>query len=36
VIVAAIFLRRSLTTLSKKTGVSTFGTAGILLLIGAV
>jgi uncharacterized membrane protein len=36
VIVAAIFYRKSLTTLAEKTGVGLFGTAGLLLLIGAV
>ena len=36
VVVAAIFYRKSLTTLAEKTGVSLFGTAGLLLLIGAV
>jgi uncharacterized membrane protein len=35
-IVAAILYRKSLTALSSKTGVSLFGTAGLLLLIGAV
>jgi uncharacterized membrane protein len=35
-IVAVIFFRRSLTTLSAKTGVGMFATAGILMLIGAV
>ncbi|MDH5754078.1 MAG: DUF996 domain-containing protein [Candidatus Bathyarchaeota archaeon] len=36
VVVAAIFLRRSLTTLSEKAGVGLFGTTGLLMLIGAV
>ncbi len=36
VVVAAIFLRRSLTTLSEKTGVGLFGTTGLLMLIGAI
>jgi len=36
VVVAAIFYRKSLTTLAEKTGVGLFGTAGLLLLIGAV
>jgi len=36
VVVASIFLRRSLTTLSAKTGVNMFGTVGLLTLIGAV
>jgi len=36
VVVASIFLRRSLTTLSAKTGVNMFGTAGLLTLIGAI
>ena len=36
IVVAAIFFRKSLTTLAKKTGVGLFGTAGLLLLIGAV
>jgi uncharacterized membrane protein len=35
-IVAAIFFRKSLTTLAEKTGVGLFGTAGLLILIGAV
>jgi len=35
VVVSAIFLRKSLTTLSTKTGVNMFGTAGLLMLIGA-
>jgi uncharacterized membrane protein len=35
-IVAAFFFRRSLNQLSSKTGVGLFGTAGILMLIGAV
>jgi uncharacterized membrane protein len=36
VVVATIFYRKSLTTLAEKTGVGRFGTAGLLLLIGAV
>ena len=36
IVVAAIFFRKSLTTLAEKTGVGLFGTAGSLLLIGAV
>ena len=36
VVVAAIFLRRSLTILSEKTGVGLFGTTGLLILIGAI
>jgi len=36
VVVAAIFYRKSLTTLAEKTGVGLFGTAGLLILIGAV
>jgi uncharacterized membrane protein len=36
VVVAAIFYRKSLTTITEKTGVGLFGTAGLLLLIGAV
>jgi uncharacterized membrane protein len=36
VIIAVIFFRRSLNSLSAKTGVGLFGTAGILVLIGAV
>ena len=36
VIVAAIFLRKSLNTLSEKTRVGMFGTTGLILLIGAV
>jgi uncharacterized membrane protein len=35
-IVAAILYRKSLTALSNKTGIGLFGTAGLLLLIGAV
>lgn len=35
-VVAAIFYRKSLTTLAEKTGVGLFSTAGLLLLIGAV
>jgi uncharacterized membrane protein len=36
VVVAAVFLRRSYTSLSAKTGVNMFGTVGLLTLIGAV
>ena len=36
VVVAAIFYRKSLTTLAEKTGIGLFGTAGLLLLVGAV
>lgn len=36
VVVAAVFLRRSYTTLSAKTGVKMFSTVGLLTLIGAV
>lgn len=36
VAVAATFYRKSLTTLAEKTGVGLFGTAGLLLLVGAV
>ena len=35
-IISAYFARRSLTTLSARSGVGLFGTAGMLLLIGAV
>ena len=35
-IIAAFFFRRSLVTLSAKSGVGLFSTAGLLLLIGAV
>lgn len=35
-IVTAIFLRRSLTSLSSRSGVGMFGTAGLMILIGAV
>ena len=35
-ILAAFFVRRSLGLLSARTGVSLFGTAGILILVGAV
>lgn len=35
-IIVAIFMRKSLNSLSAKTGVGLFGTAGLLLLIGAV
>jgi len=36
VVVAAVFLRRSFTSLSAKTGVNRFSTVGLLTLIGAV
>ena len=36
ILVSAIFYRKSLTTLAEKTGVGRFGTAGLLILIGAV
>jgi len=36
VVVAAVFLRRSFTSLSAKTGVNRFSTVGLLMLIGAV
>ena len=36
VVVGSVFLRRSLTVLSAKTGVNMFSTAGLLTLIGAV
>ena len=35
-IVAMYFLRKSMNQLSTKSGVGLFGTAGILMLIGAV
>ena len=35
-IIVAIFMRKSLNSLSAKSGVGLFGTAGLLLLIGAV
>jgi uncharacterized membrane protein len=35
-IIVAIFMRKSLSTLSTKAGVGLFGTTGLLLLIGAV
>jgi uncharacterized membrane protein len=35
-IIVAIFMRKSLNSLSAKAGVGLFGTAGLLLLIGAV
>jgi uncharacterized membrane protein len=35
-IIAAIFYRKSLTSLAERSGVGLFGTAGLLLLIGAV
>jgi len=36
IVIAAIFYRKSLTSLSEKTGVGLFGTTGLILLIGAV
>jgi uncharacterized membrane protein len=36
VVVAAIFFRKSLTSISEKTGIGLFGTTGLLILIGAV
>ena len=36
VVVASIFLRKSLNMVSEKTGVGLFGTAGLLPLIGVV
>jgi uncharacterized membrane protein len=35
-VIAAIFYRKSLTALAQKSGVGLFGTAGLILLIGAV
>jgi len=35
-VVAAIFLRRSLNTLSEKSGIHMFATTGLLILIGAI
>jgi uncharacterized membrane protein len=35
-LIAALFYRKSLTSLAEKTGVSLFGTAGLILLIGAL
>ena len=35
VVVAAIFYRKSLNSLSEKTGVGLFGTTGLIMLIGA-
>lgn len=35
-VIAAILIRKSLSTLSEKTGVGLFGTTGLLILIGAV
>ena len=35
-VVAAIFYRKSLNSLAQKTGVSLFGTTGLILLIGAI
>jgi len=35
-IIVAVFMRKSLNSLSAKTGVGLFGTTGLLLLIGAV
>jgi uncharacterized membrane protein len=36
IVVAAIFLRRSLNTLSEKSGTHVFATTGLLVLIGAI
>jgi len=36
IVIAAIFYRNSLNLLASKSGVGTFGTAGLLLLIGAI
>jgi uncharacterized membrane protein len=36
VVVSAVFYRRSFSTLATKSGVGMFGTAGLLLLIGAI
>jgi uncharacterized membrane protein len=36
IIIAAIFVRKSLSTLSAKSGVGLFGTAGLLFLVGAL
>ena len=36
VVVAAIFFRKSLSVLARKTGIGLFGTTGLILLIGAV
>jgi uncharacterized membrane protein len=36
VVIAAIFYRKSLKSLAEKTGIGLFGTAGLILLIGAV
>jgi uncharacterized membrane protein len=36
IVIAAIFYRKSLNSLSEKTNVSLFGTTGLILLIGAV
>ncbi|MDG6223318.1 MAG: DUF996 domain-containing protein [Candidatus Bathyarchaeota archaeon] len=35
-VISAIFYRKSLNTLSEKTGVELFGTTGMLILIGAI
>jgi uncharacterized membrane protein len=35
-VIAMVFFRKSLSSLSTKTGVGLFGTAGLLMLIGAV
>lgn len=35
-VVAAYFLRRSLTTLASRTGIDMFATSGLILLIGAI
>ena len=36
IVIAALFYRKSLNSLSEKTGVGLFGTTGLILLIGAV
>ncbi len=36
IVIAAVFFRKSMSLTAKKTGVGLFGTAGMLLLIGAV
>lgn len=36
IVVAAVFYRKSMSLTAKKTGVGLFGTAGLILLIGAV
>jgi uncharacterized membrane protein len=35
-IISMIFMRKSMNQLSSKSGISLFGTAGLLMLIGAV